>query len=130
MTSGVQQAAFVTEAVRLPALIDITAVAGTQSLRFFRNGTLDVLRNGAVVVPLAGWNMNKLSTIGDQFQARLDNPFFYPWTGNVTDAWITVGADLAWHNSGTPQLCQGVLRVRRLGSTVTLFSCDVSIRNV
>jgi hypothetical protein len=118
------------EGVWLPVSVSFTRSSSTQTITVRRDGILRWDSSGPPIeaANLGGWNFNKLSAIGDQFEARLD-PTVGIWLGSITGSWLPLSSDRFWICNGVPNTVSGNLHIRRAGSTVTLRSCPVSFTN-
>lgn len=131
--SGIAGACFPMEPLWLPVFYSrvVSGAPGIQSVRFQQNGAFEANQNG-VIVQLGLWNANRVSSITNQFEFMLQVTSGV-WTGNTPNTWLSfaaVGTSIInWFCSGTPSFATGIVQLRRIGSTETLRSCNVSLTN-
>lgn len=120
------------EALWLPATYVnvVSGAPGVQGILMQQNGAIEANQNG-VIVSLGLWNGNRTSLVTNRFEFMLQ-VVSGVWTGNLTGTWLnfgSIGPTINWFCSGAPNSATGNLHIRRIGSTVTLRSCFISLTN-
>jgi hypothetical protein len=129
--SNIAQISIPVEPIWLPASYSNSMAASVQGIVVRRDGLLDTSQD-AVTVPLGRWNRNSSADVGDEFEVMMSF-VSGTWLGRNTDVWLGFAAlaveHLTWLCNGIPLTSVGILRIRRLGSTVTLRSCPITLTN-